>query len=319
VTLRTITFTLFCITLLLGAEAHSQPKKSKAKIAEPVGDMFTLRYKPQVGTLYYDVQTTISHNLEDRHVFPIKSLAQLALETKDIDYKNLNWTYDYYYRELKTILSRLQLPHSDKDSLLNEVRAIGKKTRVTFSMLGKQVSFIPMDTAKLSGEAQFFSYFFQPPRLLTPLPEKKVSYGATWADARRDTVRFVDTLSIEQFANGFSIYDLQYTYKFERLLDSVAGSVAVISSTQKGYFNGVQYNPSGDAIRYSAPITGSDTTQLDLLTGRVLYRDTHYEIPVVVTAEGREPTSDVLDVRSIVTLNASFIKSTGSSEPRAKQ
>ena len=280
--------------------------------------MFTLRYKPQVGTLYYDVQTTISHNLDNKHIFPIKSLAQLALETKDVDHKNLNWTYDYYYRELKTILSKLQRPHSDKDSVLNEVRAIGKKTRVTYSMLGKQVNYLPLDTAKLSGEAQFFSYFFQPPRLLTPLPEKKVSYGATWTDSRRDTVRFVDTLGIEQFANGHSIYDLQYTYKFERLLDTIAGSVAVISSQQRGHFSGVQFNPSGDAIRYQAPIMGSDTTYLDLLTGRVLYRDTHYGIPVIVTAEGREPTSDALEVRSIVMLNVTNIRSTGTPDGKVK-
>lgn len=280
--------------------------------------MFTLRYKPQVGTLYYDVQTTISHNLDNKHIFPIKSLALLALETKAVDYQNLIWTYDYYYRELKTILSKLQLPNTDRDSTFNEVRAIGKRTRVTYNMLGRPLKVLSVDTARLSGEAQFFSYFFQPRRFLTPLPETKISYGATWDDERRDTVRFVDTLGIGQFSHGYSIYDLQYSYKFERLLDTVAGSVAVISSRQKGYFHGMQHNPSGDSIRFSAPITGSDTTFLDLLTGRVLYRDTHYKIPVIVKAEGREPTTDDLDVRSIIMLNVTNIRSTGTTDGKVK-
>ncbi|HET6511829.1 MAG TPA: hypothetical protein VFH43_06530 [Candidatus Kapabacteria bacterium] len=284
-----------------------------------MGDLFTLRYKPQVGTLYYDVQTTIAHNLEERHVFPIRSVAQLALDTKGVDQKNLNWTYDYFYRELKTILSKHQLPTgSGKDSILNEVRAIGKKTRVTYSMLGRQVRSEMIDTARLSGEAQFFSYFFQPPRLLAPLPEKKASYGTTWEDMRVDTVRFVDTLGIEQFTNGMSIYRLKYTYKFERLQDSVDGSVAVISSIQTGSFNGVQYNPSGDRLDYSAPISGTDTTYLDLLTGRVIYRDTHYDIPVLVTAPGRTPTSDKLDVRTIVMLNIDNIRTTATPNGKAR-
>lgn len=312
--IRSIGLLLITFLLAISTDAFAQPKKKKAAKPEPeaVGDHFTLRYKPQVGTLYYDVHTVISHNLENRHIFPIKSIAQLALETRDVDQKNLNWTYDYYYRELKTILSKLQLPNSEKDSILNEVRAIGKRTRVTYNMLGVQVSLQPIDTAKLSGEAQFFSYFFQPPRLLAPLPERKVTYGATWVETRRDTVTVIDTLGIEQFANGQSIYQLEYTYKFERLADSVAGNVAVISSERKGFFTGVQYNPSGDRIDYSAPITGSDTTFLDLLTGRVIYRNTHYMIPVSVSSPGREPTSDILDVRSVVNLNTSNIRSTAS-------
>jgi hypothetical protein len=313
-------FTLIIISvLLLNGDLSAQPRRKKAKETEPQGDLFTLRYKPQVGTLYYDVNTTIAHNLEDRHVFPIRSLAQLALETKDVDHKNLNWTYDYYYRELKTILSRLQLPHGgDQDSILNEVRAIGKRTRVTYSMLGRQVRMEPIDTARLSGEAQFFSYFFQPPRLLAPLPEKKVSYGATWEDRRIDTVTFVDTLGIEQFSNGMSVYQLKYVYKFERLQDSVDGNVAVISSIQTGSFAGVQYNASGDQLEYSAPISGTDTTFLDLLTGRVIYRDTHYQIPVAVTSQGRLPTSDVLDVRSTVMLNIDNIRTTANPSGKAR-
>jgi hypothetical protein len=297
----------------------AQPKRKKAKVVEPMGDLFTLRYKPQVGTLYYDVQTTIAHNLENRMVFPIRSIAQLALDTKGVDQKNLNWTYDYFYRELKTILSHHQLPHGgEKDSVLNEVRAIGKRTRVTYSMLGKQVKMEPIDTARLSGEAQFFSYFFQPPRLLAPLPEKKVSYGAIWEDNRIDSVFFLDTLGIEQFSNGVSVYQLKYTYKFERLQDSVDGSVAMISSIQTGSFNGVQYNPSGDKLEYSAPINGTDTTLLDLHTGRVIYRGTHYQIPVTITAPGRSSTSDILDVRSTVTLNVSNIRTTANPERESR-
>lgn len=317
--LRSFTLFILLSCCLLSQDAIAQSRKRKEKPVEPVGDLFTLRYKPQVGTLYYDVNTTIAHNLENRHVFPIRSVAQLALDTKGVDQQNLNWTYDYFYRELKTILSRHQLPHGgDKDSILNEVRAIGKRTRVTYSMLGRQVKITPIDTARLSGEAQFFSYFFQPPRLLAPLPEKKVSYGATWEDHRIDTVRFVDTLGIEQFTNGMSIYQLKYTYKFERLQDTVDGSVAVISSVQSGTFNGVQYNPSGDRLDYSAPIMGTDTTFLDLLTGRVIYRDTHYEIPVTVTAPGRSSTSDLLDVRSVVMLNIDNIRTTATPNGKAR-
>ncbi|HET6512329.1 MAG TPA: hypothetical protein VFH43_09060 [Candidatus Kapabacteria bacterium] len=317
--MRYITFFILLATLLPGVDALAQPKrKNKTREPEPQGDVFTLRYKPQVGTLYYDVQTTISHNIENKFVFPIKSVAQLALETKDVDHKSQLWTYDYFFRELKTILSKYQIPHGEKDSVLNEVRAIGKKSRVTYSMLGKQVSFHAMDTSRLSGEAQFFSFFFQPPRLLAPLPEKKASYGTTWEDARRDTVRFLDTLGIEQFANGYSIYDLKYVYKFERLQDTVDGSVAVISSQQTGSFKGVQFNTTGDEIFYEAPITGSDTTYLDLLTGRVLYRDTHYSMPVIVKAAGREQTSDILDIRSIVMLNIANIRTTAAPDGKAR-
>jgi hypothetical protein len=319
VLIRYITFFILLSALLPGVDAFAQPKRKKnVREQEPVGDLFTLRYKPQVGTLYYDVQTTISHNIENKFVFPIKSVAQLALETKDVDHKSQLWTYDYYFRELKTILSKYQIPHGEKDSILNEVHAIGKKSRVTYSMLGRQVSCHALDTSRLSGEAQFFSYFFQPPRLLAPLPEKKATYGTTWQDARRDTVRFLDTLGIEQFSNGYSIYDLNYVYKFERLQDTVAGSVAVISSQQTGSFKGVQLNTSGDEITYEAPITGSDTTYLDLLTGRVLYRDTHYNLPVIVKAEGREPTSDILDIRSIVMLNMSYIRTTATPDGKAR-
>jgi hypothetical protein len=319
VLLRTFFSIIIMFSLVVSGDLSAQPRKKRGKEPEPQGDLFTLRYKPQVGTLYYDVNTTIAHNLEDRHVFPIRSLAQLALETKDVDHKNLNWTYDYYYRELKTILSKLQLPHGgDKDSTFNEVRAIGKRTRVTYSMLGRQVKLEPIDTARLSGEAQFFSYFFQPPRLLAPLPEKKVSYGATWQEDRVDTVRFVDTLGIEQFSNGMSVYQLKYVYKFERLQDSVDGNVAVISSIQTGSFTGVQYNASGDKLDYSAPIMGSDTTFLDLLTGRVIYRDTHYAIPVAVTSAGRPSTSDVLDVRSTVMLNIDNIRTTANPSGKAR-
>jgi hypothetical protein len=307
----------FCIAILIGAVAaplFAQPKpkdKKPGKEQQPKADLFTLRYKPQAGTLYYDVETVINHNLEERFVFPIKSIAQLALETKDVDYTTQYWTYDYYYRELKTVLSKLQLPNASKDSVLNEVRAIGKKTRVTYSMVGSQVNFRPIDTARLSGEAQFFSYFFRPPRLLAPLPTEKVTYGATWKEHRLDTVKFVDTVGIEQFVNGITIYDLSYEYKFEGLADTVDGSVAIISTKQTGTFTGAQYNPSGDRIDYSAPITGSDTTYLDLRTGRVVSRETLYSIPVKVTAEGRPPTSDLLDVRSTVRLNTSNIRSTG--------
>ncbi len=314
-------FTLFIIlsSCVTSEEALAQSRKRKEKIVEPVGDLFTLRYKPQVGTLYYDVNTAIEHNLEGRHIFPIRSTAQLALDTKGVDQRNLNWTYDYFYRELKTILSKHQLPNgSGEDSVLNEVRAIGKRTRVTYSMLGRQVRMVPIDTARLSGEAQFFSYFFQPPRLLAPLPEKKVSYGATWEDNRVDTVTFVDTLGIEQFTRGMSVYRLKYTYKFERLQDSVDGSVAVISSVQSGSFSGMQYNPSGDRLDYTAPITGTDTTYLDLLTGRVIYRDTHYDIPVLVTAPGRPSTSDKLDIRTIVMLNIDNIRTTATPNGKAR-
>jgi hypothetical protein len=319
VLLRIFTIIIALSAFLYGGDSNAQSRKKREKEPEPVGDLFTLRYKPQLGTLYYDVKTTISHNLENKLVFPIRSVAQLALDTKGVDPKNLNWTYDYYYRELKTILSKDQLPHGgDKDSILNEVRAIGKRTRVTYSMLGRQVRVTPVDTARLSGEAQFFSYFFQPPRLLAPLPEKKVSYGAVWEDRRNDTVTFVDTLGIEQFTNGVSVYQLKYTYKFERLQDTVDGNVAVISSIQTGTFAGVQYNPSGDRLDYSAPITGTDTTYLDLRTGRVLYRDTHYEIPVAVTSPGRPSTSDLLDVRSTVMLNLDNIRTTANPDGKVR-
>lgn len=298
---------LMLLSTAVSTAVMAQPARKK-KPAEPLADAFTLRYKPQVGTLYYDVETVIMHNLEEKHIFPIKSIAQLALETKDVDYKNQHWTYDYYYRELKTILSKFQLPEATKDSILNEVRAIGKRTRVTYSMIGFPVSIVQLDSARLSGEAQFFAYFFQPPRLLAPLPVEKVTYGTTWTERKRDTVRFLDTLGIEQFSNGYTIYDLQYEYKFERLADTVAGSIAVISSKQTGVFTGAQFNPSGDRIDYSAPITGSDTTYLDLLRGRVLSRETYYSIPVRVTAEGRPPTSDLLEVRSRVKLNTANIR-----------
>lgn len=308
---------IFFICLLIvsqAADVDAQSRKKK-KVKEPsreaLGDLFTLRYKPQVGTLYYDVETTITHQLDGRPSFPIRSVGQLALETKNVDYKKNHWTYEFFFRELKTILSKHQLPGHDKDSTLNEVRAIGKRTRVTYNMVGSQVDNALMDSVKLSGEAQFFSYFFQPPRLLGPLPEDKASYGTTWRETKRDTVRFLDTVNIEQYANGISMYDVDYIYTFERLADSVDGSVAIISTKQEGKFSGMQYNPTGEIIRFSAPITGTDTTYLELRTGRVVFREAAWKMPVKVDADGRESTSDILTIRSTVRLNTSNIRSTG--------
>lgn len=308
---RTCLVSLVCLFALSGAsDSFAQAKKKKSKPVDDKADYFTLRYKPQVGTLYYDVETTIFHNLDNRTRFPIRSVAQLALETKDIDYKTNYWTYEYYFKELKTLLSKFQLPGRSSDSLLIEQRAVGKRTRVTYSMVGEQMAYRMLDTGKLSGEAQFFSYFFQPPRLLAPLPEGKVTYGSVWQERKTDTVRYLDTTSIDQYANGIGVYSVEYEYKFDRLLDSVDGSIAVITTKQRGTFEGTQFSPSGERMSFTAPIEGSDVTHLDLRSGRVIYREANYNIPVKVDAPGRPPASDVLTVNSVVLLNTSTIKST---------
>ncbi len=265
----------------------------KPKVVEPKEERYTLRYKPQLGTTLYDAETVVTHKLENGDEFPVISRAELAWKNIAVDLKRGVWTFDRYYARLNTI---------DRDTTIKEIGSINKITRVTYSMTGHELNREVIDSPSLSEEAQFLGYFFKAARMMVPLPEKRVTYGAHWQDDREDSVIV---------PGGIFRYAVHYNYQFSQVLDTLGGTAAVITSEQIGHFSGTQQNPGEQKLTFSGPITGSDTTYLDLLTGRVVVRESYSHIPVTVAAEQGLPSSDVLTVRSTYVFNRSNIRSTG--------
>jgi hypothetical protein len=270
-----------------------KPKVIAPKEVELKEERYTLRYKPQLGTTLYDAETVVTHTLENGDKFPVISKAQLVWKNIAVDMKKGIWTFDRYYARLNTI---------DRDTTIKEIGSINKVSRLTFSMNGQEIHQEVVDTAILSEDAQFLSYFFRAPRMMLPLPIALVTYGASWVDDRVDTVTV---------PGGTFRYDVHYVYEFDGVLDTLGGVAAIITSVQNGNFSGSQQRIGEQRLDFKGPITGRDTMYLNLLTGRIVRRDSYVNIPVHVEPEHGPPSSDILDVHSSYVLNRSNIRSTG--------
>jgi hypothetical protein len=276
-------------------------------------DILTLRYKPQAGTLLYDIRTEVDQRVRtdrDELSGSLVSTAQLAFHNVAVDYKKGLWSFDQYF--ISFLLAGRQLTG---DSLqLRENGAVNKITRLTYDMKGHELSKQIVDSLTLlNTEAQANSYFLQPPRLLIPLPERSVTYGNTWSDHRIDTVTVRDTVNIGTTSGEYT-YDVYRTYKLDRLLDTLQSYLAVITATDSGSFVGSQNNSvTKVSIKIKGPISGADTTYLDLFSGRVLLRTLRMAIPAIVEVstastssnEATTPFTDFEEVRSVTVLDES--------------
>jgi hypothetical protein len=283
---------VFLLTIFIASPLFAQKKRGKhAADPENKRELYTLRYKPQVGTTLYDAQTIVTHHLQNGVQFPIISKAQLAFRNIDVDMTKSFWTFDRYFTKLSTI---------DRDTTIKENGAINKITRLRYSMTGAEVRNEVIDSVVLSEDAQFLSYFFRAPRMLLPLPEEIITYGATWLDQSNDTI---------PVPGGTFIYNTKYKYTFAGVNDTLGGIAAIITADQSGTFVGEQQKPGEQRFIFSGPIVGADTTYLNLLNGKVVLRISTVKIPVrVATAEGLT-SSDDLEVRSVYSLNNSNVHS----------
>jgi hypothetical protein len=219
-----------------------------------------------------------------------------------VDYKAGLWSFDRYFTSFG--ISGYQL---GGDSLnLRENYAVNRTTRLTFQMTGEEVKRVVIDSMKLQNtEAQTNYYFFQAPRLLVPLPKRSVTYGNTWLDRRIDTIHIHDTINIG-VTDGRYIYDVSRTYRLDRLLDTMGLNLAVIIAVDSGGFDGYQSNSvTNVSLTSSGPLTGADTTYLDLFSGRVVLRTSTLAIPVLVTVSQAQSFQDYLEVRSVAALDES--------------
>ena len=287
---------------------RSRLPKSRSTSSEipPVKqDMLILRYKPQAGTLLYDVRTEVDQHVRtDRDELSgnLVSTAQLAFHNVAIDYKKGLWSFDQYFTKFQ--LAGRQLTG---DSIsLHENGAVNKITRLTYEMKGRELNKVTVDSLKLlNTEAQANSYFLQPPRLMIPLPERSVTYGDTWSEHRMDTVLVRDTVNIGTTLGQYT-YDVYRTYKLASLLDTLGRYFAIIAATDSGFFQGFQNNSVTKVnIKIKGPIAGADTTYLDLFSGRVVMRTLRMSIPATVEVSNAEPFTDFEEVRSVVVLNES--------------
>src|SRR5207247_1931998 len=108
----------------------------------------------------------------------------------------------------------------------------------------------------------------QSPRMLIPFPEAgegqvvPIKFGHTWEDHRVDTANIVDN---ENHKESTYLYDIKRSYKFESIADTIGGTAAVVVSNLEGNFNGFTYDENSDDTTYqSGPISGADTTYLNL-------------------------------------------------------
>jgi hypothetical protein len=279
--------------VLPAAAQQEKPRDVVPKVVVPKEERYTLRYKPQLGTTLYDAETIVTHTLENGDKFPIISRAQLVWKNIAVDLQKSIWTFDRYYSRLSTI---------DRDTTIKEIGSINKVSRLTFSMDGQEIHHEVIDTAILSEDAQFLSYFFRAPRMILPLPLALVTYGASWVDERLDTVNV---------PGGKFRYSTHYLYEFDGVRDTLGGVAAIITCVETGFFTGIQKRIGEQQLLFNGPITGRDTMYLNLLTGRIVRRDSYLNIPVHVEPEHGPSSSDILDVHSSYVLNRSNIRSTG--------
>lgn len=282
--------------------AHVQSDTTAPEIKP---DLLTLRYKPQAGTLLYDVNTTVRQHVRtdrDELFGTLTSTAQLAFHNMALDYKKGLWTFERYFTRFKVAGRNIT-----GDSLaLEENQAVNKVTQLTYNMQGIELKKVVLDSLKLfNAEAQTNAYFFQPPRMLIPLPEKAVTYGTTWEEHTLDTVHVHDTINVGVTVGSF-IYDVSRVYQFVTLVDTFGGHLAVIVARDTGTFEGEQSNTVTNVhLKTHGPIGGSDTTFLDLVSGRVLIRTVRMTIPTTVEISSTSSFSDVLEVHSHVLLSQS--------------
>jgi hypothetical protein len=306
---------LFAISLLLIASVglaqrrkpvvSAVPKDAKPHEVKVKPDFLTLRYKPQAGTLLYDIRTEIDQHVRtDRDELNgnLVSSAQLAFHNVSIDYKHGLWSFDQYFTEFEVAGREL----SGDSLLLRETEAVNRRTRMMYEMKGNELNKTVLDTIRLfNAEAQTNAYFFEPPRLLIPLPEKSVTYGNKWSDHRMDTIAVRDTVNVG-ITTGEYLYDLNRTYSLARLLDTNEHYMAVIVAVDSGIFTGYQTNSvTNVSTKTHGPISGTDTTFLDLFSGRVVRRTLRMSIPTQVEISTAKPFTDFLEVYSVVALNES--------------
>jgi hypothetical protein len=289
-------------------QTDSTQTPASTETVEPIEikpDRIVLRYKPQAGTLLYNVRTEVDQHVRtdrDELSGSLISSAQLAFHNVSVDYKKGLWSFDRFFTKFEIKGKGLT-----GDSLwLNETQAVNRITRLTYEMRGKEVQRQIFDTLRLfNAEAQTNFYFFQPPRMMIPLPEKSITYGDTWVDHSRDTVHVHDTVNIGT-TDGTFIYDLYRTYQLVSLIDTFGGHLAVIVANDSGNFEGRQTNNvTNVSLRAHGPIGGSDTTYLDLASGRVFMRSIRMSIPVIVQMSTTTPFTDIMEVRSVVELDQS--------------
>ncbi len=307
-------FSFFLFLATVPARAQHRHRKHATAATDTLKvkpDMLTLRYKPQAGTLLYDVHTQIDQlvradRIDLRGV--LRSDAQLAFHNVAIDYKKGVWTFEEYFTKFDLAGYNLL-----RDSVsLRESIAVNRITELTYDMKGDELSKIVRDSLKLlNAEAQTNAYFFEPPRMLIPLPEHPVTYGDAWSEHRTDTVFVRDTVNIGTTTGQYR-YDVSRTYRLARLLDTDNRYFAIIAATDSGTFSGFQTNSATQVTTTaSGPITGADTTVLDLFSGCVMKRALDMTIPANVTVSSAAPLIDTLTVHSVVTLdesNATILK-----------
>ena len=305
----------FCLIVL--ACAASIPVRIVAQRREKVlhkpqikPDMLTLRYKPQAGTLLYTIHTRIGQSVHagaEHETAMLESNAELAFQNVAIDYKKGLWSFDEYFTNFE-----IAGKNFSGDSLsLHENFAINRVTRLTFDMRGNELERVVQDSLKLlNAEAQTNAYFFEPPRMLIPLPEHGVTYGNTWEEHSRDTIPVYDTVNVG-VTSGSYIYDVSRTYRLVSLIDTMQSYLVIIVGRDTGTFQGFQTNTVTKVTTNSyGPISGVDTTILDLASGSVVKRALDMTIPARVQVSSAEPFLDELNVRSVVRLseaNAKFI------------
>ena len=287
------------------ASAQSRRQPAKPHTPQIKADMLTLRYKPQAGTLLYNVHTRIdqfvhSDSTDFRGV--LRSDAQLAFHNLAIDYKKGIWAFEEYFAKFGVAGHDLL----GDSVLLNERWVVNRITDLTYNMKGDELSKVVRDTMKLlNAEAQTNAYFFEPPRMLIPLPEHPITYGDVWSEHRVDTVHVRDTINTG-ITSGEYIYDVSRTYHLARLLDTDNRYFAIIAATDTGVFHGFQTNSETKVTsQASGPISGADTTVLNLVSGCVIKRTLEMDIPANVTLSSAPPFVDKLAVYSIVTLDES--------------
>jgi len=281
---------------------HTPPEPHVVKIKP---DILTLRYKPQAGTLLYDVHTQIDQHIRtDRDELRgfLSSSAQLAFHNISIDYKKGLWSFEQYFTKFEVAGHEL----SGDSLLLHENMAVNRITQLTYDMRGQELAKTIKDTLKLlNAEAQTNAYFFEPPRMLIPLPEKSVTYGTSWSEHGLDTIYVRDTVNIG-VTTGRYVYDVTHMYSFAKLLDTENQYFAMIVATDTGSFQGYQSNSvTNVSTKTSGPISGRDTTLLDLFSGRVVKRMLDMRIPARVEVSSATPFMDLLEVHSSVVLNES--------------
>lgn len=310
-------FLCAAITRSASAQTHHKPPP-KPHTPQIKADMLTLRYKPQAGTLLYNIHTQIDQSVRsDANQFHgvLRSEAQLAFHNLSIDYKNGVWAFEEYFTKFDIAGHDLL----NDSIMLNESWAVNRITDLTYDMQGQEMSKVVRDTLKLlNAEAQTNAYFFEPPRMLIPLPERPITYGDAWSEHRIDTVPVHDTINTG-VTSGEYRYDVSHTYHLARLLDTNGRYFAIITATDSGTFSGFQTNTDTKVTtKASGPIVGEDTTVLDLFSGCVIKRTLDMTIPAGVSISSAPSFIDTLAVHSIVTLdesNATLLKDNAGSTP----